>query len=279
MREYQHTVTTTDGLKLFVREYLPEGPAPQRNLLFIHGACEHGGRYAEFAEAATAAGWRLLIPDHRGHGLSGGMRVHVARFEEYLDDVQRHCRHFSLAPEHTAIIGHSMGGLVVARLLESDTELATAACLLSPYLGLQIRIDFGTWFIGRILAWVWPWYRFKSRVRANDLSPDPNYLELRRTDKLIQKSITAGWFFAVQRALREVHLDAARVHTPLLAVQGDQDRIVTPQATIDWFQKISSLDRKLDVLPGRLHELLQENDRRQTAQLVLEWLGERVKGA
>ena len=279
MREYQHTVTTTDGLKLFVREYLPEGPAPQRNLLFIHGACEHGGRYAEFAEAATAAGWRLLIPDHRGHGLSGGMRVHVARFEEYLDDVQRHCRHFSLAPEQTAIVGHSMGGLVVARLLESDTELATASCLLSPYLGLQIRIDFGTWFIGRILAWVWPWYRFKSRVRANDLSPDPNYLELRRTDKLIQKSITAGWFFAVQRALREVHLDAARVHTPLLAVQGDQDRIVTPQATIDWFQKISSLDRKLDVLPGRLHELLQENDRRQTAQLVLEWLGERVKGA
>ncbi|MDB5341298.1 MAG: ytpA 1, partial [Planctomycetaceae bacterium] len=176
MREYRHLVTTTDGLKLSVREYLPEGAVPRRNLLFIHGACEHGGRYAELAEAATAAGWRLLIPDHRGHGLSEGIRVHVGRFDEYLDDVRLHCRHFSLVPEHTAIIGHSMGGLVVARLLESNTELAGAACLLSPYLGLQIQVDAFTLFIGRILAWVWPWYRFKSRVRANDLSPDPYYL-------------------------------------------------------------------------------------------------------
>lgn len=276
MQEYQHTVTAIDGVKLFVREYLPEGPAPRRNLLFIHGACEHGGRYRELAEAATAAGWRLLIPDHRGHGLSGGIRVHVASFEEYLDDMRLHCRHFSLLPGRTAIIGHSMGGLVLARLLESNTHLATAACLLSPYLGLQIRVDRWTLFVGKILASVWPWYRFRSRVRADDLSPDPEYLARRRQDPLIERNVTAGWFFVVQQALREVHDEVARVHTPLLVVQGDQDRIVNPQATVDWFQKISSNDRQLEVLRGHLHELLQETDRQQTTQMVLEWLGKRI---
>lgn len=276
MQEYHHTVTSADGLKLFVREYLPEGPPPQRNLVLIHGASEHGGRYGEFAQAATAAGWRVLIPDHRGHGLSGGIRVHVARFEEYLADVQLHCRHFSLAPERTAIMGHSLGGLIVARLLESDGKMVTAACLLSPYLGLQVEVHPWTLFVGRILACVWPWYRFRTRVRAVDLSPDQQYLDLRRQDQLIQRSVTAGWFFVVQRALREVHVDAPRVTTPLLVVQGDQDRIVTPQATIDWFHKISSADRQLVVLPGHLHELLQEVDRQQTTRLVLEWLDQRV---
>lgn len=279
MREYQHTVTTADGLKLFVREYLPEAAPPQRNLLLIHGACEHGGRYAEFAQAATAAGWRLLIPDHRGHGLSSGVRVHVSRFNEYVDDIRLHCRHFSLEPGRTAIIGHSMGGLVVARLLESHPELVTAACLLSPYLGLQIRVDAPTLFAGRVLACVWPWYRFRSRVRAADLSPDEQYLNQRRHDQLIQRGVTAGWFFAVEKTLREVHAEASRIHTPLLVVQGDQDRIVNPQATIDWFPTISSTDRQLDVLPGRLHELLQETDREQTTQRVLEWLGQRVPKA
>ncbi len=276
MQEHRHTVTSDDGLKLFVREYLPEGPPPQRNLVLIHGACEHGGRYVEFAQAATGAGWRLLIPDHRGHGLSEGIRVHVGRFDEYLDDVRLHCRHFALDPARTAIIGHSLGGLVVARLLEADGGLVTAACLLSPYLGLQIRIDARTWILGRLLTWTWPWYRFRSRVRAADLSPDQNYLEERKKDELINRSVTAGWFFAVQQALREVHDDAARVTTPLLVVQGDQDRVVTPQTTIDWFHKISSVDRQLEILPGHLHELLQEIDRQQTAQLVLDWLGKRV---
>lgn len=276
MREYQHTVTSADGFRLSVREYLPEGPAPQRHLLLIHGACEHGGRYAELALAATAAGWRLLIPDHRGHGLSSGIRVHVGRFEEYLDDVRLHCRHFSLPPARTALIGHSLGGLVVARLLELDTDLVAAACLLSPYLGLQIRIDPWTLFVGRILAGVWPWYRYRSRVRATDLSPDPDYLARRRQDHLIQKGVTAGWFFAVQRALRDVQAEVARVHTPLLVVQGDQDRIVIPQSTVDWFQKISSSDRQLEILPGRLHELLQETNHHETTRFVLDWLGQRV---
>ncbi len=277
MREYHHTVTSADGLKLFVREYLPEGPAPQRNLLFIHGASEHGGRYSEFAQAATAAGWRVLIPDHRGHGLSEGIRVHVTRFDEYLEDLRLHCRHFSLAPERTALIGHSLGGLIVARLLESDPQWVSAACLLSPYFGLEVEVPPWTLFVGRILARVWPWYRFRTRVRSVDLSPDQTYLDRRRQDQLIQRSVTAGWFFVVQSAVQEVHRAAQQVTTPLLVVQGDQDRVVTPQATVDWFQKISSPDRQLEVLPGRLHELLQELDRLQTTQLVLDWLGKRVR--
>lgn len=277
MREFQHTVTTADGVRLFVREALPDVTVATRSLLFVHGACEHGGRYAEFSRAATDAGWRVLIPDQRGHGLSTGRRVYIRHFDQYLDDLRLVCRHFSLDPQLTAIVGHSMGGLVAARLMQSPGNLAAAACLLSPYMGLQIHVDRFTLTLGRILERIWPTYRFASRVKSADLARDPEYLERRRQDQLIQRFVTARWFFAVQRAVRQAHTDAGLLRIPLLVLQGEADHIVNPQATQDWFELVGSTDRTLRMLPGHLHELLQETDRMDTTRNVLKWLDERVR--
>ena len=276
MREFQHTVTTPDGVQLLVRESLPDAPPATRNLLFVHGACEHGGRYRAFTQAVTAAGWRVLVPDQRGHGLSTGVRVHVGHFNEYVDDLRLICRHFTLDPARTAVVGHSMGGLVVARLLESGAPCFAAGCLLSPYLKLRIVVDPWTLFVGSLLTGIWPRFRFRSRVRSGDLSPDQQYLEHRRHDYLIQRGVTAGWFFATKKAQQQAFIDAPRIQVPLLVLQGDQDRIVDPSATADWFPLTGSTDRTLQMLPGRLHELLQELDRHQTTQDILDWLDTRV---
>lgn len=221
-------------------------------------------------------GWRVLVPDHRGHGLSTGLRVYVSHFDQYLTDLQLVCRHFSLAPARTAFVGHSMGGLVVARLLEAANGVAAAACLLSPYMGLQVRVDRWTLMAGKVLSYVWPWYRFKSRVRATDLSRDENYLQQRRQDTLISRTVTAGWFFAVRSALAAVHAEAGRIQCPLLVLQGDRDEVVNPQATAAWFQLLECHDRTFLMLPDHLHELLQEPDSAEITRLILDWLETRV---
>jgi len=269
--EHQHFVTTPDGLKLFVREYLPD-EAFERTLLFIHGACEHGGRYSAFATAATQAGWRVLIPDLRGHGVSDGVRVHVHHFDQYLRDIDQIYRHFTLNASHTAIIGHSMGGLVAARWLQVDSGRVFAACLLSPYLGLKIRVDRFSWIAGQVLLRIWPWFRFRSRVRSADLSVDQEYLAARRKDCLIVPSVTAGWFFAVQEALRQVHTEASRISLPLLMLQGEQDHVTDPEAAKAWFSQTSSTDKSLDLIADGLHELLQGRNREPTFQWILDWL-------
>lgn len=261
-----------DHVKLSVREYLPDAASLDRTLVFIHGACEHGGRYAMFAREATAAGWRVLIPDLRGHGVSGGVRVYVRDFDDYLRDVDQIYSHFSLELSRTVIIGHSMGGLVVARWLQFHPGCVVAACLLSPYLGLKIHIDQWTLLAGRILLWAWPWFRFKSRVRASDLSPDQKYLEERRRDTLIVPSVTAGWFFAIRHALRQVHEAAPQIKLPLLVIQGDQDHVTDPLSTQAWFTHISSPERTLELVPDGLHELLQGTGSEQMSRRILDWL-------
>lgn len=276
LREFQHAVTTRDGVTLSVREYLPGASPPNRTLVFIHGACEHGGRYAALAKAATSDGWRVLIPDLRGHGLSGGVRVHVRMFDEYVGDISHIYRHFTLAAAKTAVVGHSMGALVVARWLQDDPGKVVAACLMSPYFGLKIRVDRMTWTVGQILLWVWPWFRFKSRVRSADLCEDQEYLQERRSDALICPSVTAGWFFAVQQALREVHERASEIRLPLLVIQGDRDPVTDPQATEAWVPRTSSSDQTFDIVAGGLHELLQGNQSGPIIQKIMNWINERV---
>jgi len=80
----------------------------------------------------------------------------------------------------------------------------------------------------------------------------------------------------MQRALVQVHADIARIQRPLLILQGDQDQVVDPQATEAWFESLNLQDRTLDMLPGHLHELLQESDRILTTDRILKWLDERV---
>jgi alpha-beta hydrolase superfamily lysophospholipase len=161
--------------------------------------------------------------------------------------------------------------------LLSHSNVCAAACLLSPYLGLQIHVDRFTLILGRVVATIWPWYRFRSRVRGADLSRDDNYLTERRQDLLIQRSVTAGWYFAIQRALQQVHATASQIQVPLLVLQSELDHIVKAQATKDWFDNTTSADRTFELLPDHLHELLQETDRQATSRRILDWLDARVR--
>lgn len=218
----------------------------------------------------------MIIPDLRGHGRSEGLRVHIRKFDQYVVDLERVYHHFHLVAERTAVVGHSMGGLVTARWLQVFPSRFSAVCLLSPYFGLKIRVDRFTWIAGQCLLWIWPWFRFRSRVRSADLSPDQEYLQRRRQDTLISPSVTAGWFFAVQQALVEVHRDAAQMTLPLLILQGDQDHVTDPAATQRWFSHTASSDRQLEFISGGLHELLQGKGASLMFQKILDWLNSRI---
>ena len=48
---------------------------------------EHSGRYATVVDALAPDGWAVYGLDHRGHGRSGGTRVHVRRYADFLADL------------------------------------------------------------------------------------------------------------------------------------------------------------------------------------------------
>ena len=66
------------GMEIYWQAWLPEGE-PKANLVVVHGASEHGGRYRYVIERLLPEGFAVYAIDHRGHGRSEGERAVVDR--------------------------------------------------------------------------------------------------------------------------------------------------------------------------------------------------------
>lgn len=265
---------------LSVRRFEPD--SARRHIFLIHGACEHGGRYQEFAARAMEQGWGVVVPDLRGHGLSTGTRSHVHQFEEYLADanlVFEDARGRLANPQSPfVIVAHSTGALIAARLLQQQASIARAAVLLSPYFGLPQPVPFLKRQIGRLLSKVKPEFRFASNIDGHDLSRDPEIYERRKSDKLLLRSITARWHFEIEDAQQAAFEQATEFTTPMLMIQAGADKIVSAARSREWFDCAGSDDKRYIDLAYHGHELLNETTRAQTAGTILNWLDEQVPG-
>ena len=74
MREVQGGSAGRGGPSSSGEFWTPDDGRAGARVLISHGYAEHGGRYRHVAERLTAAGLSVVVPDHRGHGRSGGGR-------------------------------------------------------------------------------------------------------------------------------------------------------------------------------------------------------------
>lgn len=276
MRKTERMVNAADGTGLFVRHYAPAVADAPRTLVIVHGASEHGGRYEHVAAEFVERGWNVVAADLRGHGQSGGRRTHVSHFHRYVTDVASILDALELPAKQTALLGHSMGGLVSIRFAQYFSRRVACLVTMSPLLGLNVEISKATLVVGKMLSVIAPRWRFRTRVNPEDTTRSPEFLEQRFNDPLIHRSVTAGWFYEMKRALRSAWCDAHKLTLPLLVMQAGQDRIVDPDVVEPWLLTSGSTDVTYRCLPDCLHELLNEPDWRTTAASIADWLHERI---
>jgi alpha-beta hydrolase superfamily lysophospholipase len=273
------TLRTRDGkADLFVRRYDPIRRDNGCTLVIIHGAGEYGGRYTHFIQHIVRSGWRVIAADLRGHGRSGGTPTHLDSFEQYLEDLDLVWSQFGLTPASTAIYAHSMGGLVAVRYQQTRPQRMGALVLSAPLLALRIRVRLFKRAIGKVCHLVAPTTRFQTVVRTSDITRSAAARAGRARDPLVRRTVTAGWYYSVRRALLEALRDAERVCLPLLLLQGDEDQVVDPHWPAEWINRISSSDCTLRMLPGHYHELISEPGWDRIADEVLDWLDRRFVG-
>jgi acylglycerol lipase len=63
---------------------------------------------------------------------------------------------------------------------------------------------------------------------------------------------------------------------PLLVMQGAMDCVVDPLSSERWAESSGSTDKTFELFPDHMHELLNEPDRDETIDSLLEWLDARV---
>ena len=87
MEHVEGTFEGVKGLNIYYQAWIPE--TSKAVVQFLHGVTEHSGRFPHLVEALTKNNFILYADDHRGHGKSEGMRIHVDSFNDYVEDQKR----------------------------------------------------------------------------------------------------------------------------------------------------------------------------------------------
>ncbi len=166
-RSEQLTLTSADGYSLAARLWEP-ADEPIGNVGVVHGLGEHSGRYAELAQWLNRAGYRVLAFDHRGHGLTAGIRGHVADYSLFADDIS--CLTDRLATVGPSLpsylFGHSLGGNLVLNYVLRRAPTLAGLVISSPLLEPTTHPSFLKRAAAQVLDRVWPSFTLPTRIKA-----------------------------------------------------------------------------------------------------------------
>jgi lysophospholipase len=134
--------TARDGWPIRRFDWEPEGAA-RGSLLFQAGRGDFIEKYLESKAHWHRACWRLTGFDWRGQGGSGRLLPdplvgHLPSLDPLLDDLDAFVVDWvERTPPPHVLVGHSMGGHLMLRLLAEKDRPVEAAVLVAPMLGLN----------------------------------------------------------------------------------------------------------------------------------------------
>jgi alpha-beta hydrolase superfamily lysophospholipase len=278
MNHLESSYTTHDGKKLFLQAWMPENP--KASLLLVHGLGEHSGRYAHLVEKLCKAGIAVFTFDGRGHGKSGD-EIPTAFFEsseDYLMDIDvlygKGKNYLKGLPSF--LYGHSMGGsFVAAYVLKFKPEVA-GVILSSP----AIKEPEGTSPILIGLSGLISKYFPKLKVLKLDvpgISRIPKEVEKYKSDPLIyQGNIPARSGAELYKQMKYIQENAMDFDSPLLLIHGDADRLTNVKGSEMLFSLAKSEDKTLKVFPGGYHELINDLEKNEVMELIVDWIAKRI---
>ncbi len=270
--------TAPDGARLALRRAEPAGP-PRAVILLLHGFGDHSGRYAHVAAWAVARGYSLWALDQRGHGHSPGPRGHITRFAQFLADVAAlRKRAAAELPLPQVLLGHSFGGLVVLRYLETAPQGLAAAVVTSPFLALAMHAPAWKVAAARVLADLAPGLGMSTGLDTALLSTDADVGEAARADPLYHGRITPRAWREILAAQAAAVAEKDRIATPLLMLLADDDRILSSAASRAFAAALPT-PADLIVYEGMYHEILNEPERDRVLADLGAWLDRALTAA
>ena len=129
MSNYTETsFTSTDGLRLYARDYAPCGGPARLPVICIHGLTRNSADFDELAPWIADQGRRVLAIDVRGRGHSAyDPDPSHYNLMVYANDVVKLAHDLGIA--RAVFIGTSMGGLITMTLAMRHLNLVAAAVL------------------------------------------------------------------------------------------------------------------------------------------------------
>lgn len=277
------TLPSADGkAALFVNQWVRrEITGPARVLFVVHGQGEHGGRYRHFASHLSDCLDAVVAMDHRGHGRSQGVRGHVDRFGQYVDDAFAvlEATHKAFSSPDTGraprmhLLGHSMGGLISLLMLqEKSVGFLRSATLSAPLLRLKYPVPALKQAAGHILSRVLGGLQMETGLDCSLISHDPKVVQAYRDDELVHSKATTRFFTEMLGAIQSAGSRRSGVFVPLQFIVPTADGLVDPQATLEFAERLEHPQKRVVRMEGFFHESFNELQKERAFEELRSWI-------
>ena len=216
------------------------------------------------------AGYRATALSLRGHAGSEG-KIRGSTIADYVADVEQVARTFET---HPVLIGHSMGGFIVQKYLETHDAPAGVLLASNPHFGLwpglaRVTLHNPLITLKCILQWrLYPVVERPADARWGLFSASmPEEQLLKYHAQMNDESFR---MFLDLLGLNLAH--PKRVQTPLLILGAEKDTVIAPS---DVHATARAYGVKAEIFPDMAHDMMLEAGWRSVAERILEWLKER----
>lgn len=269
--------TAGDGENIAIHDWpLPDVWSDQKihgTVIIVHGLGEHAFRYVQTAEFFNAQGFHVRAYDQYGHGESGGsrgglpteMRL-VDDLADVVDDTRRSMQH----GQKLFLLGHSMGGVVVASFVRQQMRPIDGIILSSPALnpGLNAIQKFMLATLPRLM----PNLRVDNGLKVDKLSRDPIAVLAYQSDHFVHRKVSARLAkFIADEGARTIAAAPTWV-TPTLLMYAGADALVSPQGSREFAAAAPPERVQSHCFEAMYHEILNDPDRAQVFEKIEAWL-------
>jgi len=276
MQHAEGKFNASDGLELYYQAWRPDGET-KAALAVVHGYGEHSGRYLNPVNYFVPRGYALYAFDLRGHGKSAGQRGHINRFDEYLSDTDTFLK---LVREQQPgrkvfLLGHSLGGLIVAAYAEDHPGELPGLIMSSAFLQFKLKVPGWKMALARTLSNLMPTFTMTNDVPAAHLSHDSALVAAYDVDPLNHHVATARWGTQVIAAQTRTLDRAGEVTIPVLVLYAGADQIADPEGSALFFERVKLTDKAVHRYDGYYHEIFNEMDKDTVFRDLEVWLAMR----
>jgi len=277
---------------------------PKGVIHILHGMGEHSKRYEPFAKHLVEHGFSVVTHDHRNHGRSVentkkiGIFNKTETFDTMVNDVmtiESHIR--SKASSPIIMLGHSMGSIILRRYLQRTSQIPSAAILMgtlqrftklkgtgayaaSRLSGFFKKNDARNRFVYNMLnksmkkslkknepstAWI-----------AHDTTVVDNYTKDPKSGFVYNKQFY-NTFFKALIEVNKVENIKKTPRIPTLFISGEDDPLSNNMKAIKELKElhetlIEGFDASMIGIPNARHEVLNEGNKQETFDKILNWL-------
>ncbi len=271
------TLTTPDGLKLFVKQWLPDTSQPTKAVILLtHGFGEHITRYEHVAAFFNDHQYAVVGADARGHGNSEGQRGHTPSFDAYLSDLQLRMdavrQQFPSLP--IILWGHSMGGNVTLNFLLRRHPDVQSVVVTSPWIQLAFQPPAWKVALAKMMCNIAPTLSQDTKLNADHVSRDPVVVANYKSDPLNHAKMTTAAGAGILQAAKWLDEYDGVIEKPLLIIHGSEDKLISPQAAQAFSQRVKG-DVTFKMMEGDFHETHNDPDQLDVFEYALHWLESR----